>query len=105
MSTVTIESAYSTEKQLIEIINSVLKKNHSNDELIKLPKNIQSIIDNSDIYIEEYDANIDVSLIPINDYAASSTFTINKLNFCISSYRVHSMEFSTDDDCLIMYDD
>ena len=106
MCRITIESVYSSEKQLIELINSVLEENSGKSDSSLLPKNLKAAIKNSDIYIEEYKSNIDVSINPADGFLTSISFSINKLTHDISTQTVFAGDFSSDDDdYLFMIDD
>jgi len=102
---INIESEYNTDKKLIQLINDVLKEINSHNSNIKLPKSLQSALTNSNIYIEEYTNNIDVSFNPIDEFTALTTFSIDKQSYNISSSTIHSINYGSDADYLNYYDE
>lgn len=105
MCSITIESVYSSEKHLIDVINTVLEENSNKINSILLPKNLGTVLKNSDIYIEEYKSNIDVSFNPVDGFLASTSFSINKITHNISTRTVYSADFTSDDEHVFMIDD
>jgi len=102
---INIESEYNTDKQLIRLINDVLQEINSQKSTTKLPKSLQSALTNSNIYIEEYTDNIDVSFNPVDEFTALTTFSIDKQSYNISSHTIHSIDYGSDDDYLNYYDE
>jgi len=102
---INIESDYSTDKQLIRLINDILLEARNNNPSSRLPKNLKNALKNSNIYIEEYIDNIDVSFNPIDEFTALTTFSIDKHSYTISSHTIHSIDYGSDHSYLSIFDE
>jgi len=100
---INIESEYNTDKHLIRLINDILQEIRNNNPSSRLPKSLQSALTNSNIYIEEYVDNIDVSFNPVDEFTALTTFSINKHSYKISSDTIHSIDYGCDNDYLNIF--
>ncbi len=105
MYTMTIEPSHSTEKQILELINKSLYNNSLNNNLNNLPQNLKNALKKSDVYIEEYKNNIEISFELSDDYFSPIMIVINKLTMHISYQTRSSDDYLEDEISHLFLDD